>query len=204
MVRNIERTFDLTNVTPLTLSVLRLLARAPDRWFFVREIARNVGGSYGGCHKVLGNLYSMGLLVRKRTGKNLYYTIQVKEPSIKHFKIFLNLLETRSAIDDIVDRCSMVTLFGSCARGEDTHDSDVDVLVVTHEPQELRRVLVGRDVGGRKLGAIIVSARKMMKMRNDDTALYHEVEKGIVVWREDWDDREGISQMRGEWTAGQD
>ena len=175
--------FDKVNLSPLAIRVLTYLSRSPDRQFYVREIAAKIKGSVGGCHKVLGNLYEMDLIARQKSGRNLYYKVNERNPAITNFKIFVNILELKEIVKNITSESNKVILYGSCATGEDTLESDIDIVVITENVRELKQGLKNRNIGERLLKPIILSPHEIIKLKDKDRAFYNEINKGIVLWR---------------------
>ena len=186
MVRKNERTFDRLNITPLGISVLTFLSRSPDGEFYVREVAAKVGGSVGGVHKVLSELHRKNLLLRRKSGKNVYYRVDPRSAAIPYFKIFMTISELEGALDEIRELTRKIVLFGSASRGEDTWDSDIDLLVITPNTDEVTRLLRKEKID-RKLSPVILSSGELARLRDRDRAFYDETEKGIVLW---WDEDE--------------
>jgi predicted nucleotidyltransferase len=183
MVRNNEHMFKKTNLSPLAIEVLTYLARSPRKQFYLREIATKVGGSVGGCHNVLKDLYRIGLIDKEKSGRNLYYSVQGENPAIPYFKIFINILDLTEVINKIADKCTKIILFGSCSTGEDTLESDIDILAITEEVEEIRHLLKDLSVKPRNLKPIILFPHEFMKLKSNDLAFYDEVSKGIVLTR---------------------
>ena len=184
MVRNSEQMFEKVNLSPLAISVLTFLSRSPDKQFYVREIAGIIKGSVGGTHKVLKNLFDMDLIVKEKSGRNLYYKINDSNQAIKHFKIFMNILELDNTIKEIIPECKKIILYGSCSTGEDTMHSDIDLLIITEDPLEIKQLLKQKYFGIRKLKPIILLPHEYIKLKNKDQAFYSEVNKGILLWRD--------------------
>jgi DNA-binding transcriptional ArsR family regulator len=90
----------------------------------------------------------MELVSARRSGRNVYYRVNEVNPAVAHFKVFVNVLEANGLVADVRERCSRIILFGSCATGDDTSESDMDVLVVTEHEEDVRRALAGRSSGG--------------------------------------------------------
>ena len=61
MVQNNEHMFNIMNITPATLKAFVILARNPQRRFYIREMAREAGSSAGGAHRALHTLNDAGL-----------------------------------------------------------------------------------------------------------------------------------------------
>ena len=93
--------FEKVNITPLGMKILIFLARHPEQEFYMREIAKSINKSVGGTHKALKSLQTMAFVVEKKSGKNTYYMINVTNPSVKNFKIFMTTTELNQLITDL-------------------------------------------------------------------------------------------------------
>ena len=183
MVRKNEHTFEKVNLTPASIAVLALLARSPGEKYYVREIASKTGVSVGGCHKVLGNLSAMGLVSREPHGKNLYYSIDLTNPAVVHFKIFINIQDLHKIIWAVRDQSTRIVLFGSCATGKDTMESDIDLLVISYNTNNVHRFMKRKWKGPRKISPIVMRPVEYIKLKQKDRPLYDEIGKGIILWR---------------------
>jgi predicted nucleotidyltransferase len=86
------------------------------------------------------------------------------------------------------DKIQKITLFGSCARGEDREDSDIDVLVVTTEKRfEMQKNLSGIAVDilletGEYISAKAVSTEEYNFMKEINTGFYQNiVREGVPI-----------------------
>ncbi len=184
MVRNNEHMSEKVNLSPLGLMVLTYLSRSPDKQYYVREIARKINGSVGGCHKVLKTLFEMGLIDKQISGRNLYYRIKEKNPAIKYFKVFINIQELNLEINEIFPECKKIILYGSCATGEDSIESDIDLLIITENVKEINQKLKHRYINDRELKSITLLPHDFIKLKDKDPAFYNEINKGIILWRD--------------------
>lgn len=187
MVRKNEHLFEKVNLTPLGIAVLSWLARNPDKEFYVREVTEAVHGSLGGCHQVLISLYNEGLLTKRKSGRNIYYSVNDRNLAVKYFKIFMSIYELHDIVHALQGKSLKIVLFGSCALGEDTIESDIDIVVITNESNEVRRILKSKS-SSRDIAAVVLSPQDFMKLKEEDKAFYSEVTKGIMLW----DSYEGI------------
>jgi predicted nucleotidyltransferase len=188
MVRKNEHMFKKMNITPLRVAVLTWLARNPNKEFYVREVSKAVNGSLGGCHEALKSLYNARLLDRRKSGRNVYYSVNNRNSAVKYFKIFVNIHELYSLVQLLQDKSTKIVLFGSCALGEDTMESDIDILIITLEREEVRSILETISLS-RDIAAIVLSPTDFMKAKEKDKAFYSEVTRGIMLWG---DGHEGI------------
>jgi len=173
--------FDKVNITPLGLQILTFLARNPDQQFYIREIAKNIDKSVGGTHKTLKSLKEMNFIKEYKSGKNIYYQINPINPSIKNFKIFMTINELSPLVNKIKEISEKIILFGSCANGEDTSESDIDLIVLTNEKEKANKLVINKKFD-RKIQAVVVNAADLMKNKEKDKAFYQEINKGITLW----------------------
>ncbi len=181
MVRKNEHTFDKVKLTPLGLQILTFFARNPDQQFYIREIAKNINKSVGGTHKTLKSLKEMDFIKENKSGKNIYYQINQRNPSIKNFKIFVTINELTPLINELKERSEKIILFGSCANGEDTTKSDIDLLVLTNEKEKVNKKFL-KEKSNRKIQAIVVNTGDLLKIKEKDKGFYQEITKGIILW----------------------
>ncbi|RKY00164.1 MAG: hypothetical protein DRP55_06200 [Spirochaetes bacterium] len=181
MVRKNEHMFEEMNITSLGLQILTFLARNPNKQFYIREIARNIGKSVGGTHKTLKLLKEMDFVKENKSGKNLYYQINPMNPSIKNFKIFITINELTPLVNKLKEISEKIILFGSCADGEDTTESDIDLLVLTNEKEKVNKKILNTKFN-RKIQAVVVNTSDLIKIKEKDKAFYQEINTGITLW----------------------
>jgi predicted nucleotidyltransferase len=186
VVRKNEHMFEKMNITPLRIAVLTWLARNPNTEFYVREVSRAVNGSLGGCYEALKGLYNTGLLNRRKSGRNVYYSVNDRNPAVKYFKIFVNIYELYNLVQLLQDKSTKIVLFGSCALGEDTMESDIDILIIAEEREKVRGILKSVSLS-RDIAAIVLSPTDFMKAKEKDKAFYSEVTKGIILWGDSYE-----------------
>lgn len=173
--------FEKVNLTPLGMKMLTFLARNPNKEFYLREIAKATQGSVGGTHNVLKSLYAMDFIKERKSGKNLYYQINNTNPSIKNYKIFMNISELNAIINEIKDKSEKIVLFGSCAVGEDTVNSDIDLLILSKDKKSINDYLKKKKLS-RKIQAVVVTAAEFIRLKERDKAFYKEITKGLTLW----------------------
>jgi uncharacterized protein len=116
-------------------SVLALLFCRSDESFYFREIERSVGMGRGAVQRELENLVNAGLIIRRKQGNQVYYQANPKSaifPELKSMMVktagIAHVL--REALTSVQDRIATAFTYGSFAKGTETADSDVDVLVI--------------------------------------------------------------------------
>jgi len=181
MVQKNEHMFDKVNITPLGMQILIFLARNPDKQFYIREIAKIMNKSVGGTHKTLKSLKEMDFIKENKSGKNIYYHINQMNPSVNNFKIFITINELKILVDKLKEISEKIILFGSCSTGEDTYESDIDLLVITNEKEKVNKKIINTKIN-RKIQAVVVNTVDLMKIKEKDKGFYQEINKGITLW----------------------
>jgi predicted nucleotidyltransferase len=83
----------------------------------------------------------------------------------------------------ICDVCRKIVLYGSCATGEDTNESDIDLFIVTeNKAKVLNEIRKETKRLGREIKPVIVRVEEYLAMRNKKEVLLEELNKGIMLW----------------------
>lgn len=116
-------------------SVLTLLFSHSDKSFYFREIERTLGTGRGAVQRELTKLVSAGLVTRHKQGNQVYYQANPKSAVFSELKSLM--IKTcgiagalRETLETIKDRITIAFIYGSFAKGTESADSDVDVLVI--------------------------------------------------------------------------
>ena len=170
------------------LRVLSFLAKFSDQEFHDREIARRTGVSYGSANRVLNQIFADGILVRRQAGKMLFYSFNCEDPIAKIFKVFVSVSILRPLVNDLREYAAEIVLYGSCARGEDTSASDMDLFVVSEDKEKVLGIIekhrFRKGFETIKIEPAILSALELLKSEKTDKEFLSFVREGIVLWDE--------------------
>lgn len=166
--------------------VLNFLARFSDREFYERQIARKIGIGYGSANRALNELHATGAIKRRQEGKMYFYTIDSSNPIVIEFKKLVNLLLIEPLVEELKSISNRVILYGSCAQGTDTSESDVDLFIVSDDRERVMQTIDSfnfpQGFEGIKIQPIVKSATEILEARESDQDFLNEVEQGIVLW----------------------
>lgn len=171
----------LYNRNPIkVLSYLSLHAREENIAF---RVANELGLSQGSVHGILKEFAKQGLANKRNVGKSIVYEINSTHPVVRAFRKMENLLEIDELTNQLKPLARKVILYGSCAFGTDTAESDIDFFIVADQQEQEQIEKVIRDFSGnRKISLLMVDMMEMMQLENDDPVFYNQVMSGIELW----------------------
>lgn len=150
------------------------------------KISKQLGLSIGSVYSILREFNDAGVIQGIKIGwATIYETVQ-SNPIIKQFRIFDNLLFLNNLVLQLKGVTRKIVLFGSCAQGDDTIDSDIDLFIVADEDfqPEVREKIAGYS-SERELKPIIVDSVELLEMQSKEQVFYKEIQKGIELWGEE-------------------
>lgn len=158
-----------------------------DEWKTVQEIKKASRLSKAAIHLILDKLFKLNLLERDQKGKTYLYRVSSISPTfciLSQFKVLNNLINISPLLKKLVLISEKIILFGSASRGEDLENSDIDLFVVTHNINEVNK-LIKKYSTDRKIKAIIRAPIDYIKLEQTDFVFYNEINSGIVIWEKE-------------------
>jgi DNA-binding MarR family transcriptional regulator len=165
-----------------SLETLIFLGRHPRNSYYVRELSKLLSISTGSASARLRNLQEAGLVTSEQKGRTLLFRASMVNPIVREAKIFATLLELSPLIPPERTAIQRMILFGSCAVGEDSEESDIDLYIETSDRPEVKALLEGAGSGlSRKISPIIVSADEALQLRTRDRPLFERIQAGKIL-----------------------
>ncbi len=166
--------------------VLSFLAKFSDQEFYERQVARRLGISYGSANRALNGLFSSGAVTRRREGKMYFYSIDSSTAAVTEFKKMINLMLVEPLVEELKKMSSRIVLYGSCALGTDTSESDLDLFVVSSSKEDVSNVISNfkfpRGYENIHIQSVIKTPVELLEGGESERAFIEEVERGIVLW----------------------
>lgn len=148
-----------------------------------RKISEDLGINQGSVSVILKDFEATGLVKCENIGKTILYYVDKDNPIIKKFRLFENLLELNSLVDKIKEFSREIILFGSCAKGEDAINSDIDLFIVADKDNhQIIREMIGSYEIDREINPVLIDTLELMEMENYDKVFLNEVYSGIKLW----------------------
>jgi predicted nucleotidyltransferase len=173
-------------ITTVNQKVLGFLAKFSDDEFYERQVARSLDIAYGSANRSLNQLYSTGAVKRRQEGKMFFYSIDASNPSVIEFKKLVNLLLLEPLVESLQKIASRIVLYGSCAQGTDSSQSDFDLFVVTSKKESVADIISGfnlpKGFENLRIQPVIKTPVELLQAGESEKAFIEEVERGIVLW----------------------
>src|SRR5260370_12801605 len=164
---------------PVRRRLLALTVGAPDRWWYLSELAGALGTTPSSLQRELDSLTAAAILVMRREGRRTYYRANEKNAIFDELRGIVRKTmsipqEIRASLAPIERKLALALLYGSVARREERADSDVDLLVVADELtlEELyRRLAPVEKKLGRKVNPTLYTRDEFRRKRGKNAFL---------------------------------
>ncbi len=165
-----------------SLILLVVLGREYTKKFHVRELSRMVERDVSLVSKNLKYLEAMDLVTREDVGNLAFYQAKMESVLLRQMKIWFTLLELQALIRDLQGVTTNVVLYGSCARGEDTSASDIDLYIETTAKEAVREMLQRHQVAlSREFSPIVHTPDETYRLKTEDAPFFDSIRQGIVL-----------------------
>ncbi|MBU3933169.1 MAG: nucleotidyltransferase domain-containing protein [Candidatus Omnitrophica bacterium] len=164
--------------------ILKYLASHTGETLYESEIAKNTQISVGSTNQSLKELLKKEMVSLAKKGNMNFYSLNLDNPLAKQFKITETVTELNGLIGKLKPLTKRIILFGSCAEGVDTQNSDIDLAIVSQEEQAVRKI-VKKEKITREIQALIFKLNDFLALSEKGKPLYERIQKGIVLWRVD-------------------
>ena len=180
------------------LRVLSFLADHPGQEFLSTEIQNGTFLSRAGAYLALKDLVSRRLAVRKEKSRFHLYSVEHAHPLVRQFKVLKNIVRLEPLLLQLNPLSIKIVLFGSAGRGEDTFSSDIDLFILTADPETTAEILASFP-SERKIQPIVKAPAELPDFEKQEGTFYGEIDRGIILWEKK--DGSGVRRMPEE---GQD
>ena len=163
--------------------ILAVFIHDPYREFHLREVAEIADVSPSTAKRFLDFYEANGFLIRGRKANLALFKADVENNSFRLIKTAFFLFRARPLSGFLAEAYpgSSVVLYGSCARGEDGPESDVDILIVGRRAEKMDLMRYEGTLG-KRINAIVFEPSEWEKKAEEDKAFYERVlVDGIVL-----------------------
>ena len=165
-----------------SLRLLKVFLFKPGAQMYQNEVIRMSGLSKNTGMKLLDLFARHGMLNESRKGNLKLFSLIETHPAVIQLKVLIDVSELYEALNKFSGKEFEVYLFGSSARGEDTEDSDIDLLIIGKISNETLGKLEAsvRNQLNRDVNPIIKNPYEYSKLYQTDKAFYENLERDKI------------------------
>jgi len=165
-----------------SLVLIAHLGRNYSQKFHVRDLARSLNYDVSIISKNLRQLEEVGLVTHEDVGNLVFYQANMKSVLLRQMKISLTLLELTDLTRDLNRVTTNFILYGSCAKGEDTYESDIDLFIETLDKEAVHTILSKhRRKMTREISPLVNTPDETYRLKAKDKILFANIQQGIIL-----------------------
>ncbi len=148
---------------------------------FVSQIARDISLGKSSVSRALKALKSYSFIKFIQRGKSVFCEIDRRSAVLTKIRVAFNLIEIEPKLSALQKIANKIILFGSCSKGTDTYESDIDLLIVTSD--KAKAVSMAQSIkASRKIQWVIKTPQEYIILNNKEPIFAEELGAGIVLW----------------------
>jgi predicted nucleotidyltransferase len=161
------------------VQLLRPFLYEPGIEMYQSEVIKVTGIPKTRAIRLLNLLSSYGLINEKVKAGSKFYTAAAENPVLKQLKVLIVLSKLYELTRDFSGKNIEIYLFGSAAMGEDTENSDIDLLIITDIDKNVLNELIDRlkNNMGREVSPVVYSPIGYANLYNTEKAFYESIER---------------------------
>ncbi len=163
-----------------TQKLLSFLSEEPGAYYTPVEVLSQTKMSRRSFFTSIKELLDAGYVLSESRGRFVQYAADYKNPFIKQLKILKNIGILAKLLDELGPISKKIILYGSAGRGEDTAESDLDLFVITQDPEKAGAI-IKKSKGNRNIHAVIKTPSETPDFAEKENVFYAEVLKGLVL-----------------------
>ena len=171
-------------ITKNCQKIILFLGDYPERKFFGKEIAEKLKISLGGAHNALKYLVKQEIIRAEQRGNMKFYQIDDENPLVKQLKSATVIEKLRSLVSKIKNDSKKIILFGSASRGEQIADSDIDLFVLAHDPETIKKSIT-EFKKEMLVNLVVKTPNQWGELEIKEPEFYNEVNQGIKLFKDD-------------------
>jgi predicted nucleotidyltransferase len=149
------------------------------------EIVKKSGLSPNTAIPLLRELTGRGVLHEEVVAGAIFYYVEEDNPIVRHLKMLINVTNVYQQSKELVGNAELY-IFGAAARGEDTDDSRIDLLVLANgnsdELDELKNKLkyrLSREIG-REINPVVYTPAHYSALYYDKKLLFESIDNDKI------------------------
>jgi predicted nucleotidyltransferase len=161
--------------------VLSFLLNHPSRSYMEKEIVMATKVSKSAVNEALKELAKDKLVLQEKKGRMSFYSVDLNDPIIRRLKSTENVSLLKPLIEQLKKNSQKIILFGSFADGTNVEDSDIDLFILSDQPDSVQKVIQKSPLA-EKIQPAIKKPSEFIGLDKKKPLFYQEIERGVILW----------------------
>ena len=161
--------------------VLSFLLNHPSRSYMEKEIVKATKVSKSAVNEALKELAKDKLVLQEKKGRMSFYSVDLNDPVIRRLKCTENVSLLKPLVEQLKKISQKIILFGSFAEGTNIEESDIDLFVLSNQPDIVQRIIQKSSLA-EKIQSVIKKPAEFIGFDKKKPLFYQEIERGIILW----------------------
>ncbi len=161
--------------------VLSFLSNHPSRSYMEKEVVKATKVSKSAVNEALKELAGDKLILQEKRGRMSFYSVDLNDPVIRRLKSTENVSLLKPLVEQLKKISQKIILFGSFADGTNVEDSDIDLFVLSSQPESVQRIIQKFPLV-EKIQPVIKKPSEFIGLDKKKPLFYQEIERGIILW----------------------
>jgi predicted nucleotidyltransferase len=164
------------------MALLMMLIARPEEEIYQADIVKRSNLSKMTVIKWLNFLEKHNVLKATKKGNLKYYSLNKDNPILKQIKALVNTMNVYEPSNRLSGKGVEVYLFGSAARGEDTGESDIDVLIIGKiDKRDLVAFIDNvRERTNKKVNPVVMDPFEYLALHKKNKTFYENFQKDRI------------------------
>lgn len=149
----------------------------------VRQIARETGLGKSTVSRAVQTLEQYSFVRCEMQGRNKLVSVEKDSEKVARLRVAFNLLDIEPALLGLKEVSRKIILFGSCAKGLDTAESDIDIAIITSQKDAALRI-ANKIKLSRPIQWVMKTPAEYVVLNSKEAAFAREIGQGIVLWED--------------------
>ena len=161
--------------------VLSFLLNHPPRSYMEKEIVKATKVSKSAANEALKELAKDKFVLQEKKGRMSFYSIDLNDPVIRRLKSTENVSLLKPLVEQLKKNSQKIILFGSFAEGTNIEESDIDLFILSNQPDNVQKIIQKSPLA-EKIQPVIKKPSEFIGLDKKKPLFYQEIERGIILW----------------------
>ena len=181
MVSKSTNDIDLINIVASNgcIQLLEPFLYKPGIEMYQSEVIKKTGVPLNKALKLLNFLTGHGILIETEKAGSRFYRVEEGNPVLKQLKILITVSGLFDLTRGFADKNVEIFVFGSAAKGEDTENSDIDLLILADTDKKTVNDLINhlKNHLEREVSPVVYTHTGYANLYNKEKAFYESIER---------------------------